>query len=58
MDDIYWGWNNEVHMFDPTSTSWSEPHTSVRRRLNCVYIYNKAINLVDIQKHGVVIAYY
>ncbi|XP_064811744.1 kelch domain-containing protein 1-like isoform X1 [Oncorhynchus masou masou] len=28
VDDIYWGWNNEVHMFDPTSASWSEPHTS------------------------------
>uniref|UniRef100_A0A4W5NBI7 Kelch domain containing 1 n=1 Tax=Hucho hucho TaxID=62062 RepID=A0A4W5NBI7_9TELE len=30
LDDIYWGWNNEVHMFDPTSASWSEPHTSGR----------------------------
>ncbi|KAM9432647.1 kelch domain-containing protein 1-like isoform 2-T3 [Salvelinus alpinus] len=30
VDDIYWGWNNEVHMFDPTSASWSEPHTSGR----------------------------
>uniref|UniRef100_A0A3P9A874 Kelch domain containing 1 n=1 Tax=Esox lucius TaxID=8010 RepID=A0A3P9A874_ESOLU len=27
-EDIYWGWNNEVHMFDPTSARWCEPHTS------------------------------
>ncbi|KAJ7989279.1 hypothetical protein DPEC_G00317830 [Dallia pectoralis] len=27
-DDIYWGWNNEVHMFDPTPARWCEPQTS------------------------------
>uniref|UniRef100_A0A8C8IW14 Uncharacterized protein n=1 Tax=Oncorhynchus tshawytscha TaxID=74940 RepID=A0A8C8IW14_ONCTS len=54
VDDIYWGWNNEVHMFDPTSASWSEPHTSVRRYIERVYlflkrhdiIYNKLKNVV------------
>lgn len=38
MDDIYWGWNNEVHMFDPASASWSEPHTSVRQYIERVYL--------------------
>uniref|UniRef100_A0A667ZE71 Kelch domain containing 1 n=1 Tax=Myripristis murdjan TaxID=586833 RepID=A0A667ZE71_9TELE len=25
VEDVFWGWNNEVHMFDPTQASWSEP---------------------------------
>ncbi|KAL2078616.1 hypothetical protein ACEWY4_026301 [Coilia grayii] len=23
----FWGWNNEVHMFEPETNSWSEPQT-------------------------------
>uniref|UniRef100_W5KFX4 Kelch domain-containing protein 1-like n=1 Tax=Astyanax mexicanus TaxID=7994 RepID=W5KFX4_ASTMX len=23
----FWGWNNEVHMFEPGSATWTEPHT-------------------------------
>ncbi|XP_073722870.1 kelch domain-containing protein 1 isoform X1 [Misgurnus anguillicaudatus] len=23
----FWGWNNEVHMFEPESATWTEPHT-------------------------------
>ncbi|XP_077415940.1 kelch domain-containing protein 1-like [Vanacampus margaritifer] len=26
-EDIMWGWNNEVHIFDPTQSSWSRPKT-------------------------------
>ncbi|KAL0969620.1 hypothetical protein UPYG_G00229930 [Umbra pygmaea] len=29
-DEIFWGWNNEVHIFDPRSASWFEPRTSGR----------------------------
>lgn len=25
--DLYWGWNNEVHIFDPRQNSWSQPQT-------------------------------
>uniref|UniRef100_A0A671V3U7 Kelch domain containing 1 n=1 Tax=Sparus aurata TaxID=8175 RepID=A0A671V3U7_SPAAU len=25
--DLIWGWNNEVHIFDPVHASWSEPRT-------------------------------
>ncbi|XP_073339272.1 kelch domain-containing protein 1-like [Pagrus major] len=28
--DLIWGWNNEVHIFDPTQASWSEPKTHGR----------------------------
>ncbi|KAM3871214.1 kelch domain-containing protein 1 [Diretmus argenteus] len=28
--DVFWGWNSEVHMFDPTQASWSEPQTHGR----------------------------
>ncbi|KAF0044172.1 hypothetical protein F2P81_003330 [Scophthalmus maximus] len=24
---VFWGWNNEVHIFDPMQASWSEPQT-------------------------------
>ncbi|TKS86735.1 Kelch domain-containing protein 1 [Collichthys lucidus] len=27
LEDVIWGWNNEVHIFDPVSTSWCEPQT-------------------------------
>ncbi|KAG7509915.1 kelch domain-containing protein 1 [Solea senegalensis] len=27
VEDVYWGWNNEVHIFDPVQASWSEPQT-------------------------------
>ncbi|XP_030639005.1 kelch domain-containing protein 1 [Chanos chanos] len=27
IEDIFWGWNNEVHMYDPREKSWSEPQT-------------------------------
>ncbi|XP_062863126.1 kelch domain-containing protein 1 isoform X2 [Trichomycterus rosablanca] len=26
-EDVFWGWNNEVHVFDPETNSWNEPHT-------------------------------
>ncbi|XP_043088341.1 kelch domain-containing protein 1 isoform X2 [Puntigrus tetrazona] len=26
-EDIFWGWNNEVHEFDPKRSSWTEPQT-------------------------------
>ena len=29
VDDVYWGWNNEVHVFDPNHASWTEPQTNV-----------------------------
>ncbi|CAL8273543.1 unnamed protein product [Merluccius merluccius] len=30
VDDVYWGWNNEVHVFDPKHASWTEPQTNGR----------------------------
>ncbi|XP_068195396.1 kelch domain-containing protein 1 isoform X5 [Antennarius striatus] len=27
LTDIYWGWNNEVHTFDPMNASWRQPET-------------------------------
>ncbi|XP_067336464.1 kelch domain-containing protein 1 isoform X2 [Channa argus] len=27
VEDVFWGWNNEVHVFDPMQASWSEPQT-------------------------------
>lgn len=29
VQDVFWGWNNEVHMFDPTALSWTEPQSHV-----------------------------
>lgn len=29
MEDVFWGWNNEVHIFDPVQLSWSEAQTHV-----------------------------
>ncbi|XP_070775924.1 kelch domain-containing protein 1-like [Enoplosus armatus] len=29
-EDVFWGWNNEVHIFDPMQASWSEPQTHGR----------------------------
>uniref|UniRef100_A0A3B3ZDX6 Kelch domain containing 1 n=1 Tax=Periophthalmus magnuspinnatus TaxID=409849 RepID=A0A3B3ZDX6_9GOBI len=26
---VFWGWNNEVHVFDPKDLSWSQPQTFV-----------------------------
>ncbi|XP_017331758.1 kelch domain-containing protein 1 isoform X1 [Ictalurus punctatus] len=26
-EDIFWGWNSEVHVFDPVSKGWTEPQT-------------------------------
>ncbi|XP_029973292.1 kelch domain-containing protein 1 isoform X2 [Salarias fasciatus] len=25
VEDVFWGWNNEVHVFDPAQSTWSEP---------------------------------
>ncbi|KAJ0009152.1 hypothetical protein NQD34_016567 [Periophthalmus magnuspinnatus] len=25
--EVFWGWNNEVHVFDPKDLSWSQPQT-------------------------------
>uniref|UniRef100_A0A3B3U8N1 Kelch domain containing 1 n=1 Tax=Poecilia latipinna TaxID=48699 RepID=A0A3B3U8N1_9TELE len=30
VDDLFWGWNNEVHVFDPVKGSWAEPQTHGR----------------------------
>uniref|UniRef100_A0AAR2LKU3 Kelch domain containing 1 n=1 Tax=Pygocentrus nattereri TaxID=42514 RepID=A0AAR2LKU3_PYGNA len=27
VEDIYWGWNNEVHVFDSRAKSWNKPKT-------------------------------
>ncbi|KAM6912487.1 kelch domain-containing protein 1 isoform 2-T3 [Xenentodon cancila] len=27
VENVFWGWNNEVHMFDPMQVSWSELQT-------------------------------
>ncbi|XP_061552514.1 kelch domain-containing protein 1-like isoform X1 [Phycodurus eques] len=29
-EDVMWGWNNEVHIFDPTQSSWGRPQTHGR----------------------------
>ncbi|XP_019728159.1 kelch domain-containing protein 1 [Hippocampus comes] len=29
-EGVMWGWNNEVHMFDPTQSSWGQPQTHGR----------------------------
>lgn len=26
----FWGWNNEVHVFEPNSATWTEPQTQVK----------------------------
>lgn len=28
--DVFWGWNNEVHIFDPMQSSWNEQRTHGR----------------------------
>lgn len=28
----FWGWNNEVHMFEPVSATWTEPLTQVKEQ--------------------------
>lgn len=30
VEDVFWGWNNEVHIFDTTNASWREPQTHGR----------------------------
>ncbi|XP_034419453.1 kelch domain-containing protein 1 isoform X2 [Cyclopterus lumpus] len=30
MEDVFWGWNNEVHIFDTKKASWIEPQTHGR----------------------------
>ncbi|XP_056151478.1 kelch domain-containing protein 1 [Lampris incognitus] len=30
VENVFWGWNNEVHIFDPTQASWREPQTHGR----------------------------
>uniref|UniRef100_A0A671V448 Kelch domain-containing protein 1-like n=1 Tax=Sparus aurata TaxID=8175 RepID=A0A671V448_SPAAU len=30
VEDVFWGWNNEVHVFDPVHEGWSEPKTHGR----------------------------
>ncbi|CAJ1073397.1 kelch domain-containing protein 1-like [Xyrichtys novacula] len=30
VEGIFWGWNNEVHVFDPVHSSWSQPQTHGR----------------------------
>uniref|UniRef100_A0A672HC93 Kelch domain-containing protein 1-like n=1 Tax=Salarias fasciatus TaxID=181472 RepID=A0A672HC93_SALFA len=27
--NVFWGWNNEVHVFDPAQSTWSEPKIQV-----------------------------
>lgn len=26
-EEVFWGWNNEIHQFDPENCSWTEPQT-------------------------------
>lgn len=26
-EEVFWGWNNEIHEFDPENSSWTEPQT-------------------------------
>lgn len=33
VEDVFWGWNNEVHVFDPMNSSWSEPKTNVSKKI-------------------------
>lgn len=28
----FWGWNNEVQMFEPESATWTEPQTQVKKQ--------------------------
>ncbi|XP_047201968.1 kelch domain-containing protein 1-like isoform X2 [Girardinichthys multiradiatus] len=30
LEDSFWGWNNEVHIYDPVEGSWTEPRTHGR----------------------------
>ncbi|KAK5857566.1 hypothetical protein PBY51_010803 [Eleginops maclovinus] len=30
VEEVFWGWNNEVHIFDPMQASWSQPQTKGR----------------------------
>uniref|UniRef100_H2MC56 Kelch domain containing 1 n=1 Tax=Oryzias latipes TaxID=8090 RepID=H2MC56_ORYLA len=30
VSDAFWGWNNEVHVFDPSEVSWNDPQTHGR----------------------------
>ncbi|KAJ8394238.1 hypothetical protein AAFF_G00048210 [Aldrovandia affinis] len=27
VEEIFWGWNNEVHEFHPSTATWNKPHT-------------------------------
>lgn len=40
VEDVLWGWNNEVHIFDPMQASWSEPQTNVSQCDSCFYTLN------------------
>lgn len=33
VSDAFWGWNNEVHVFDPSEVSWNDPQTHASIRL-------------------------
>nr|XP_006632452.2 PREDICTED: kelch domain-containing protein 1 isoform X2 [Lepisosteus oculatus] len=44
--EIFWGWNNEVHVFDPQKLTWSEPSTrgvvpAPRAAHACATLHNK-----------------
>lgn len=48
MEDVFWGWNNEVHVFTPAEAGWSEPKTHVRLILvfyndDTIYNYNAIV---------------
>lgn len=50
---MFWGWNNEVHIFDPVHVSWSEPQTHVRTQNQHQYIrriYDVTLMLVKSKK--------
>lgn len=38
-EDVFWGWNNEIHEFDPENSSWTEPQTIVSHLLFCTHHY-------------------
>lgn len=49
MEDVFWGWNNEVHIFNPAEAGWSEPKTHVRliMVLINIIIYNYNVIVID-----------
>lgn len=54
MEDVFWGWNNEVHIFNPAEAGWSEPKTHVRLILVLfdITIYNYNVIAIVFYRAG------